>query len=77
MKQTWRNTADPGVKRPLSALLAAMLLCTGAASSGCSLGELSQLAGQFRENYAPPSSTGETGMVEGPPPPIVRRRDRR
>ena len=75
MKQTWRNTADPGVKRPLSALLAAMLLCTGAASSGCSLGELSQLAGQFRENYAPPSSTGETGMVEGPPPPIVRPGD--
>lgn len=72
MKQTWRNTADAGVRRPLSALLAAMLLCTGAASSGCSLSGLSQLAGQFREEYASPSSSGETGLVEGPPPPIVR-----
>lgn len=72
MKQTWRNTADAGMKRPLSALLAAMLLCTGAASSGCSLGGLSQWAGQFREEYAPTPSSGETGLVEGPPPPIVR-----
>ncbi|MBE6726869.1 MAG: hypothetical protein E7576_17030 [Ruminococcaceae bacterium] len=65
------------MKQPsrISVLLAALLLAAGTASAGCSLSDITEFAGQFREEYAPPAQTGETGLVEGPPPPIVHPGD--
>ena len=65
------------MKQPsrISVLLAALLLAAGTASAGCSLSDITEFAGQFREEYAPPAQNGETGLVEGPPPPIVHPGD--
>ena len=72
MKHNWRTNPGPSLKRPVSALLAALVL---SANAGCSLGELSELAGQFREEYAPAPSNGDSGLIEGPPPPIIKPGD--
>jgi hypothetical protein len=57
-----------------TAVLLAALLLTGPLAAGCSLGKISEMAKEFKEEYAPNSTVSGT-VVDAPPPSSTHKDD--